>query len=316
MLHPQTRALLDFIEKQGAPATHTLSPAEARVVSSQRRKRLLPPAPEVASVAARRVPAPAGAIPLRVYRPWGSHETDLLPVLLYYHGGGFVLGDLDSHDVICRQLANIAGCAVVAVEYRLAPENPFPAAVNDASAALVWLQENAKELRVDATRVAVGGDSAGGALATVTAIAARGNALPPIVFQLLIYPVTDWRCGSKSHHENGQGYFLTHELIDYFKRHYLPDAALYGDWRASPLLHPDLSNLPPALVLTAGFDPLRDEGGAYAQRLTGSGNVVSHVCFERQIHGFITMGGVIDEANTAVAMCAGELRRALRMLDA
>lgn len=311
MLHPQTRALLDVIEQQGGAPIHTLSPAEARVASSQRRKRLQPPAPEVSSVVALAAATPAGAIPLRLYRPLGTHEAQSLPVLLYYHGGGFVLGDLDSHDVVCRQLANFSGCAVVSVDYRLAPENPFPAAVVDASAALAWLQKNAQDLRVDAARVALGGDSAGGALAAVTAIAARESVSPPIVFQLLIYPVTDFLCRSKSHQENGQGYFLTRELIEYFRGHYLPDATLYDDWRASPLLHPDLSNLPPALVLTAGFDPLRDEGAAYAQRLTESGNAASHVCFERQIHGFITMGGAIDEATTAIAMCAGELRRAV-----
>lgn len=311
MLNPQTRALLDFIEQHGGPPLHTLSPVAARVVASQRRKPLQPPAPEVASVIALQVPRSPDPIPLRLYRPLGSHDSEVLPVLLYYHGGGFVLGDLDSHDVVCRQLANLAGCAVVAVDYRLAPEHPFPAAVIDAAAALGWLRENAADLHVDGTRIALGGDSAGGTLAAVTAIAARQTDMPPIAFQLLIYPATDSHCSSKSHQENGQGYFLTREMIAYFSKHYLADQTRYDDWRASPLLHPDLSKLPPALVLTAGFDPLRDEGAAYAQRLSAAGNLASHVCFEGQIHGFLPMGGAIHEANTAVAMCAGELRRAL-----
>jgi acetyl esterase len=254
---------------------------------------------------------PHGAIPLRLFRPIGAAPEALLPVLVYYHGGGFVIGDLDTHDVLCRELANTAGCAVVAVDYRMAPEHRFPVAVDDCLAATYWVQRNAVALGVDATRMAVGGDSAGGNLAAVVALAARDAGDLPIAFQLLIYPATDQRRGAPSHETNGQGYLLTKDTIDYFMGHYIADPAQNLDWRASPLLHDDLSRLPPAFVLTAGYDPLRDEGLMYSQRLAEAGNRGAHVCFERQIHGFITMGKVLDEANAAVALCAAELRRAL-----
>jgi acetyl esterase len=193
----------------------------------------------------------------------------------------------------------------------MGPEHPFPAAVDDSLAATRWVRDHAAELRVDASRLAVGGDSAGGNLAAVVAIAARDAGDLPIAFQLLIYPATDQRRGAPSHVNNGQGYLLTRETIEYFHNHYIADAETDLDWRASPLLAADLSSLPPALVLTAGFDPLHDEGLQYAQRLTQSGSRSTHIDFSRQIHGFITMGRVIDEANAAVAICAAELRRAL-----
>ncbi|RYZ00448.1 MAG: alpha/beta hydrolase [Comamonadaceae bacterium] len=248
---------------------------------------------------------------MRLYRPAGSQAADMLPVLVYYHGGGWVIGDLDTHDVLCRALCNAAGCAVVAVDYRLAPEHRFPAAFDDALAATRWVRQEAASLGLDAARLAIGGDSAGGNLAAGVAIAARDAGDLPIAFQLLIYPATDQRRGHTSHSTNGQGYLLETDTMNYFHDHYIPDKAHDLDWRASPLLHEDLSKLPPALVLTAGFDPLRDEGLAYANALNAAGNAASYVCFERQIHGFITMGRVLDEANTAVGLCAAELRRAL-----
>ncbi len=311
MLHPQTRALLDLIEQRGLPPIHTLAPAEARASSGERLKILQPPPREVGRVQDRHAGGPDGPIPLRLYRPIGAPDAAVLPVLVYYHGGGWVIGDLDTHDTLCRELANLSGCALIAVDYRLGPEHRFPAAVSDCIAATRWVSEHAAELGVDASRLAVGGDSAGGNLAAVVSIDARERGDLPIAFQLLIYPATDMNCTAPSHAENGQGYFLTSETMAYFIGHYIADPAQYGDWRASPLLHPDLSNLPPALVLTAGFDPLRDEGAAYAKRLTEAGNRASYVHFPRQIHGFIGMGKVIDEANSAVALCAAELRRAL-----
>ena len=310
MLHPQARALLDLIEQRGLPPTHTLSVADARATYRDRRAVTQPAPPEVAQVRDLEATGPHGPIPLRLYRPLGSNATAALPVLVYYHGGGWVIGDLDTHDVLCRELANGAGCAVVAVDYRLAPEQRFPAAVDDCVAATRWVHSHASELHLDAARLAVGGDSAGGNLAAVVSIAARDSGTLPIVFQLLIYPATDQHRSAPSHTENGQGYLLTIDAMDYFSGHYLPDRARYADWRASPLLRPDLANLPPALVLTAGYDPLRDEGEAYAERLAAAGNRASHVCFTRQIHGFILMGKVLDEANSAVALCAAELKRA------
>ena len=311
MLHPSTQALLALIEKSGLPATHTLSPAEARRYYRERRSFTQAEPLPVASVTELSALGPHGAIPLRLYKPL-AESTGALPVLVYYHGGGWVIGDLDTHDVLCRDLAHGSGCAVVAVDYRLAPEHCFPAAVDDCLAATYWVQRNAAQWGLDGSRLAVGGDSAGGNLAAVVAIAARDAGDLPIGFQLLIYPATDQRRTAPSHESNGQGYLLTRDTMDYFHDHYLGSDAQDWDWRASPLLAEDLGKLPPALVLTAGYDPLRDEGLYYAQRLSESGNSVTYLCFERQIHGFIPMGKVLDEANAAVAMCAAELRRALK----
>lgn len=310
MLHPQARALLDLIEQRQIPPTHTLPVAEARAYYRDRRSVTQPTPPDVAKLQDLQATGLNGSVPVRLVRPWGSDETAVLPVLVYFHGGGWVIGDLDTHDALCRELANQAQCAVVSVDYRMGPENRFPAAVDDCIAATRWVHEHASELHLDASRLAVGGDSAGGNLAAVVSIAARDAGDLPIVFQLLIYPATDQHRKSPSHTENGQGYLLTRDTMDYFVGHYIADPAQYDDWRASPLLREDLGRLPPALVLTAGFDPLRDEGMAYAERLTAAGNAASSVCFEREIHGFITMGKVLDEANVAVGLCAAELRRA------
>ena len=312
MLHPQTRALLDLIESRQIPPTHTLSVADARAYYRDRRGVTQPAPSDVAKVHDLQASGPHGSIPVRLYRPLGSKETEILPVLVYYHGGGWVIGDLDTHDTLCRELANGAGCAVVAVDYRMGPEHRFPAAVDDCIAATRWVRAHAAELHLDAARLAVGGDSAGGNLAAVVSIAARDSGDLPIAFQLLIYPATDQHRTTPSHAENGQGYLLTADTMAYFTGHYIADPAQFDDWRASPLRHADLAKLPPALVLTAGFDPLRDEGKAYAGRLTAAGNRASYVCFDRQIHGFILMGKVLDEANTAVALCAAELRRAFK----
>jgi acetyl esterase len=311
MLHPQARALLNLIEEKGLPPTHTLTPAQARHWYRERRFVTQPQPPEVALMRELRANGPLGDIALRLYRPLGSTAGQLLPVLVYYHGGGWVIGDLESHDTLCRQLANGSGCAVLAVDYRMGPEHRFPAAVDDALAATRWVRANAASLQLDASRMAVGGDSAGGNLAAVVAIAARDAGDLPIAFQLLIYPATDMRRGAPSHQSNGQGYLLTSDTITYFHDHYIDDARHDLDWRASPLLHPDLSRLPPAFILTAGYDPLRDEGLQYAQALTEAGSKAALVCFERQIHGFITMGKVLDEANVAVSLCASQLRQAL-----
>jgi acetyl esterase len=312
MLHPQARALLDLMEQRGIPPVHTLSPADARRFYLERRHITQPVPPEMGQVRALQCPGPHGAIGLRLYRPLGVAVDVALPVLVYYHGGGWVIGDLDTHDTLCRELADAAGVAVVAVDYRLAPEHRFPRAVDDCVAATRWVHTQASSLGVDATRIAVGGDSAGGNLAAVVSIAARDAGDLPLAFQMLIYPATDQRRIAPSHTRNAEGYLLTRESMNYYHDHYLPDPAKDLDWRASPLLHPDLSQLPPALVLTAGYDPLRDEGIEYAQALTAAGNRAVQISFERQIHGFITMGKVLDEANAAVAICAAQLRAALR----
>ena len=310
MLHPQAKALLKLMEERGVPPTHTLSPPDARRFYLERRHVTQPPPPDVGEVKSLQATGPHGAIAMRLYRPLTPGDGPA-PVLVYFHGGGWVIGDLDTHDTLCRQLANGAGIVVVAVDYRMGPEHRFPAAVDDCIAATRWVHSHAAELGLHAGRIAVGGDSAGGNLAAVVALALRGDAGAKLAYQLLIYPATDMRRGAPSHTHNGQGYLLTRDTMNYFHDHYIADPAHDHDWRASPLLHPDLSGLPPALVLTAGYDPLRDEGLQYAQALTEAGSRCTHLCFERQIHGFILMGRVIDEANTAVAICAAELRREL-----
>ena len=317
MLHPQARAFIDLLAARGVPPTHTMAPEEARRVYRERRSFTQPEPPQVARVESLSAEGPAGAIPLRLYAPVSRQaQKGLLPVLVYFHGGGWVIGDLDTHDTLCRQLANEAGCAVVSVDYRMGPEHPFPAAVDDCVAATRWIAYQAEALGLDAARIAVGGDSAGGNLAAVVSLAARDagkEGLPhPICFQLLIYPATDMRRCASSHSTNGEGYVLTRDTIGYFHDHYMgADTAHDMDWRASPLLHKDLGRLPPALVITAGYDPLRDEGLQYAQRLTESGVRTVLVNFERMIHGFILMGKVLDESSTAVSLCALELRKAL-----
>jgi acetyl esterase len=249
-------------------------------------------------------------IALRVYRPV-LDET--LPALVFFHGGGWTIGDLDTHDVVCRQLAIGARCAVFSVDYRLAPEAPFPAAVEDCISATRFVLQNSSTLKIDATRVAVGGDSAGGNLAAVVALALRGAG---IAFQLLIYPATDQRCELPSHQRNGKGYLLTSEAIEYFRGCYLPERKDWTDWRASPLLSPDHSGLPPAFVLTAGYDPLVDEGRAYADALSKAGVEVAYREYADMVHGFVLFGGVVDTANAAVAECSSVLRRAFEKVPA
>ena len=309
MLDPQAKALLDLMVAKGVPPTHTLTPDAARRFYRERRAITQPDPTPVAEVRDLAADGPAGAIPVRLYRPAGLASP--APALLYLHGGGWVIGDLETHDVLCRALAAQAGVVVVAVDYRLGPEHRFPAAVDDAVAAMRWLHREASALELDAERLAIGGDSAGGNLSAVVALTLRDAASPiRLRQQLLIYPGTDMRAVAPSHTTNGEGYLLTRDTIAYFRGHYI-EVAQWADWRASPLLHPDLSGLPPAFVLTAGFDPLRDEGRQYADALSAAGTPAQYVCFERQIHGFITMGRAIDEANTAVALCAAVLKRAL-----
>ena len=309
MLDPQAQALLDLMAARNVPPTHTLTPQDARRFYLERRAVTQPPARPVAEVRDLAASGAHGAIPLRLYRPAGAASP--APTLVYYHGGGWVMGDLDTHDSLCRDLADAAQCVVVAVDYRMGPEHRFPAAVDDVLAATRWLQHNAAELGLDAQRFAVGGDSAGGNLAAVVALAWRdGPQAIPLKLQLLIYPATDMRAVAPSHSHNGQGYMLTSDTIAYFRGHYI-NPEHYADWRASPLLHPNLAGLPPALVITAGFDPLRDEGLQYANALSAAGGSTQYICFERQIHGFITMGRVLQEANTAVGLCAVALRQAL-----
>jgi acetyl esterase len=303
-VHPQVKSLLDRISRSPLPPYHKVSAFVARRIYHDTRAALAPKAPEVET----RLMI-CGGIAVRVYRP----SSDVLPALVYYHGGGWTIGDLDTHDVLCRQLAVGARCAVFSIDYRLAPEHPFPAAVDDAIAATKYILTNPGPLKIDASRVAVGGDSAGGNLAAVAALELKKHAL---AYQLLIYPATDQRCEFDSFQRNGEGYLLTNEAIRFFRAGYLPDAKDWTDWRASPLLAADHRGVAPAYVLTAGFDPLIDEGRAYAEKLMASGVDVEYREYPDMIHGFILFGGVVDTANAAVAECCTRLRAAFEKVEA
>ena len=305
-LHPQIATLLERVAKSPLPAYHTVPAFVARRIYRDTRSALAPKAPEISDV---RLLVLENRIAVRVYRP----SSDILPALVFFHGGGWTIGDLDTHDVVCRQLAAGARCAVFSVDYRLAPESPFPAAVDDAVAATKYLLSNPGPLKIDASRIAVGGDSAGGNLAAVVALELKKHNL---AFQLLIYPATDQRCEFDSHSRNGEGYLLTKEGIRFFRGGYLPDPKDWTDWRASPLLAADHRGVAPAYVLTAGFDPLLDEGRAYAEKLSAAGVAVEYREYADMIHGFILFGGVVDTANAAVAECCARLRAAFEKVEA
>ena len=305
--HPQVLALLDAAASSPLPTIDKVSPFVARRLYRERCARVMPEAPEAMT---RLLVSPDG-IALRAYRPMGTAQ-DRLPALVFFHGGGWSIGDLDTHDVLCRQFAIGARCAVFSVEYRLAPEAPFPAAVEDCLAATDFVLQQKDFLTIDASRVAVGGDSAGGNLAAVVAISFKEK----IAFQLLIYPATDQRMATASLNRNGEGYLLTRRLMETFRGYYLPRREDLLDWRASPLLAKSLAGLPPAFILTAGFDPLLDEGRAYAERLAHEGGEVAYRDYPDMIHGFIVMGGVLETANAAVADCCTALRREFEKVTA
>jgi acetyl esterase len=308
---PQMQAVIERAAKSGLPAYHTLSAAEARRLYKETRRALYPPVPAVEAVRELAAPGPAGPIPLRLYRGLGTAAETSLPLLVYFHGGGWTVGDLDTHDIVCRTLANRARCAVIAVDYRMGPEHKFPAAVEDCVAATRWAAGQAAALGVDAARIAVGGDSAGGNLATVAAITLRDAGGPPLVFQALAYPATDQRMDLPSHTRFAQGYLLTRDNMLWYRGNYLAPAD-YDDWRASPLRAADLARLPPAHILTAGYDPLRDEGRAYSDRLVAAGVPVLYECFEGMAHGFITMGGAVAAANHALYRLGQSLAQAFK----
>jgi acetyl esterase len=310
-LDPQARAVLDLVLKAGRPPYHQLSPKEARQQYRDTRAALQPEPPEVGAVRDLSIDGPGGAIPVRVYRPREAAGNALLPALVYFHGGGWVIGDLDTHDVLCRQLVAHSGVALVSVDYRLAPEHKFPAAVEDCWAATRWVAASGAGLGIDGRRLAVGGDSAGGNLAAVMALMARDQGGPAIAFQLLIYPATDMAADSPSHAAFAEGYLLTRENIEWFIGYYLRGKADEADWRASPERAQSLQGLPPALVITAGFDPLCDEGEAYARRLRRDGVTADYVCYGGMIHGFFGMGRAIETANRAIAHAARSVRQAL-----
>ena len=300
VLDPDAAAVYRAFQEAGRPAYETLTAPEAREYYLAARFVSNPEPPALELVDVLEIPAPHGAIPARLYSPKKRCETaGLAPCLVFFHGGGWVIGNLDSHDVVCRQLAHEGELIVISVDYRLAPEHKFPAAVDDAIAATEWIAANARKLGLDASRLSVGGDSAGGNLATVVAIAARDGNGPAIAGQVLIYPATDLAMAHASHRELETSTLLTHSMIRWFRGHYLNGAADVHDWRASPARARTLIGLPPAYVLTAGADPLRDEGCEYAERLQEAGVSVTYKHFPGQFHGFFTMGKLLPQANVA-----------------
>jgi len=301
-LDPQAQVIVDFMASIGFTFDGA-TPEELRAGMSAGAT----PSPiAMSSITDRTIPGPAGAIPIRIYRP--STDADL-PVVTFFHGGGWVVGDLESHDHCCRVIASKAECVVVAVDYRLAPEAKFPAAIDDAWAATEWVVANADELGVDASRLAVAGDSAGGNLAAVVANMSRDHEHVEIIQQVLIYPVTDGSCDRPSMTENAEGYFLTRSAMDWFHDHYTATVADLEDPRYSPILS-DLAGAPSAVVVTAGFDPLRDQGNAYAAKLVEAGVEVDHVEYEGMIHGFFSMDEAIDVAADAQDQVAAALKAA------
>ncbi|HSG89540.1 MAG TPA: alpha/beta hydrolase [Pseudomonadales bacterium] len=294
-LEPVTAELLEQMAAAGAPPMSEMPAAAAREMY----RAMQPPAPEieVGAVEDRVVPTPSGDVPVRIYRPAG---TGPFPLHVHYHGGGWVIGDLDTHDADCRELCRGAGCVVVAVDYRLAPEHRFPAAPEDCYAATCWAAEHAADLGARPGPISVGGDSAGGNLAAVVSLMARDRGGPQIALQLLIYPVTDAAMDTVSYRDNADGYLLSADSMSWFWDHYCPDASLRLDPLASPLHAPDLSGLPPALVMTAEFDPLRDEGEAYAERLRAAGVRVDVRRFDGLIHGFFSQARMIPAARAGV----------------
>jgi len=305
-LHPQCKAFLDQIAAGGGRPLHELSPAEARANAMP--PELAGPEQPVHQVENSKVPGDGGLIPVRVYRP---SPASPLPVLIYFHGGGFVLGGLDMVDRTCRAMANGSGCVVISVDYRLAPEHPFPAAADDAFAATQFVAEHAADFGIDPSLIAVGGDSAGGNLATVVALRARDAGGPALAFQLLVYPLVDFTDhDSGSMREYAEGHFLTTAIMDYFADHYLPPGVDRRQPWVSPL-NANLAGLPPAAVLTAECDPLRDQGEAYVRRLRDAGVTAALKRYDGMFHPFFSLSGIIDGAREAVADASAALKVAL-----
>jgi acetyl esterase len=310
-LDPDAKQALELVRSSGRPTFDQVSSAEARELFLGGRKFFDPEPMAVAETRELRIPASGGAtIPARLYRAAGSEPHAVLPALVYFHGGGWVVGDLETHDTLCRRLANGARSAVVSVDYRLAPEHKFPAALEDALLATRWVEDAAGDLAIDPQRIAVGGDSAGGNLAAAVSLLARDTGTPRLVFQLLIYPALDAAMTAASQDRFAEGYLLTRATMRWFYDHYLRGPADIADWRASPLAAADLSALPPAYVVTAGYDPLADEAALYARRLAEAGGAVTRRHYPGQIHGFFTMGKVIRAALPAADEAAAALAAA------
>ncbi|MFB6171387.1 MAG: alpha/beta hydrolase [Haloarculaceae archaeon] len=307
--HPQVRALLDMLDEQNTPPTYGVSPEAAREQYVALTEMMEPT--EVGDVQDFAIEGPDGAIPVRAYVPDGEGP---FPVLVYYHGGGWVIGNLDTHDNVCTGLCARAEVVVLSVDYRLAPEHPFPAQLEDAYAAAEWATEFAGDIAGDPDRVAVGGDSAGGNLTAAVTLMANDRGGPDLAHQVLIYPAVASPAVHEfdSYEENAEGYFLERPSMEWFYGKWVQSEAHARNEYLAPLLARDLSGLPPATVVTAGFDPLRDEGAEYAERLTEAGVDVHHEHYEEMIHGFVQMMEMVDAGDEAVDVVAEELSASLR----
>jgi acetyl esterase len=295
-LDPQTKMLLDYLASLSTPPLETLTPELARKAFRLPQGEIEP----VGRVENRNIQGPEGEIPVRVYYP--QEAQTIYPALVYYHGGGWVVGNIDSHDNICRALTNLANCVTISVDYRLAPEHKFPAAVYDCYAAVQYVFDHAEEFQVDPARIAVGGDSAGGNLAAVISNLATDKQNPAICFQLLLYPATNiWGEPTPSMVENAEGYFLTKGTMEWFLDCYSNgEEEDKGNPLLAPILYNNFSGLPPALVITAEYDPLRDEGELYAKKLEEAGVKVELVRYDGTIHGFMSMASVISLGKSAL----------------
>jgi acetyl esterase len=310
-LDPESQNLLNLMAAANRPAWVTLSPAAAREQYLSTRAGAQGPVPQGVTVTNRTIPGPSGALAVRLYRPDSAAAEAKLPALVFAHGGGWVFGNLDSHDVLCAQLAIGAGIAVFAIDYRLAPEARFPGAFDDVVAGLKWVAANGASVGIDTTKLAIGGDSAGGNLAAAVALWARDHNGPKLRMQMLAYPVTDAVARTDSYRQFNDGYGLNAVTMEWFFDHYTPQKGERADWRVSPLRAKSLANLPPALVITAGYDCLRDEGRAYAWRLQKEGTVTDLVEFGGMLHGFLSSPMLLHGARRGTALCAAALREAL-----
>jgi acetyl esterase len=309
-IDPQIQAVMDQVAALNLPPHYEVGAVQARANAALRPRA---PGPEVASVVDRSVPGPDGDVPVRVYTPEGVGP---FPVLVYIHGGGMVIGTLDTSDGSCRHLCDKVGCVVVSVDYRLAPEHTFPAAPEDCYAVTKWVAENSSEIAADPSRIAVGGESAGGNLAAAVALMTRDRGGPTVLLQVLLYPMTSYDFDSASYHENAEGYSLTRTTMMWYWDQYLGSKADVTNPYAIPASSTNLKGVAPAIVLTAEFDPLRDEGEAYAKQLSAAGVNTTCTRYDGVIHGFFGMSAVVDKSKEAVNQVAAALKTAFAMTGA
>ena len=313
-LHPEALAIIKDIrsdEKSGDRIPlYNMDHIEARNAYLAMRESLSPPAPEVHKCINIKIPVEGDTIKARYYRGLNNNHNNILPITIFFHGGGWVIGDLETHDVVCRQLANEGNFDVIAIDYRMGPEYRFPTAINDSISAINWVKNNTLDLPINVNKIAVCGDSAGGNIATVCCLNSKINSDVPISFQALIYPSTHMGAHYSSKEEY-DGFILSKPLMKWFEDKYI-DKAQLNDWRAAPILYNDLTKLPPSLIILAGCDPLKDEGIAYGKKLLKAGNNVETKVFDGQIHGFLTMGARIDDTAELISLVSNRIDSAFK----